>query len=836
MTFGSRESSLSKGEPVELYLFKGADPTLESLLRSVTIIPGTTEFGYGTTRVATNGQPANYLAGLQTSDFVAAVDDLLASASGVEHVSLVVAWHGTDLRCGSCEIRPKVEVKGVTSTPYNWQVGALTRETAQQVSLYAGAPASGGAPSDRSVYEAIVYLKSRGLRVTLYPFILMDVPPGNSLPNPYGGTSQPAYPWRGRITCHPAPGESGSPDKTSTAATQVAAFFGTSAWSDFSWNGTTQVVTYSGPDEWSFRRFIYHMAMIASAAGGVDDFLIGSELIGLTTVRSSATAFPAVTHLIDIAAGVSARLPGARISYAADWSEYHSYRPSDGSGDVFFHLDPLWASSNIDYVGIDNYLPIADWRDGDTHLDRQLGYLTGHDRRYIQSNIEGGENYDWFYASNAARTNQVRTPIEDEAEGKDWVFRNKDIRNWWLNQHYNRPGGVESETPTAWAPQSKPIVFTEIGCPAVDKGANQPNVFVDPKSSESDLPHFSNGRRDDAMQRVFLEASLEYWRPSAGNNPTSTVYGGPMIDWSTISVWTWDARPHPAFPERTDYWKDAANWSTGHWINGRVFAGRDFDSGIFGPYAYTDAEQPITFDGVTYEPIPIEREAINSSGTLDKAMLKVRASDLANIGDEFKAYPPAQVVNLIIRQGHVGESTNVQSNYPVIWTGRVLGCGYPPNEIEMTCEPISTAIKRPGLRRNYQTSCPHVLYGSECRANRAAATRQTTVMAATNSRVTVSSGWNGSFEKAKFQGGMIGWTRSNGVKELRTILQVDAATNRLLIAGTLTDLAVGDTVDVILGCAHDMTDCANLHSNIHNYGGQPWIPLQNPIGAINNFY
>ena len=40
----------------------------------------------------------------------------------------------------------------------------------------------------------------------------------------------------------------------------------------------------------------------------------------------------------------------------------------------------------------------------------------------------------------------------------------------------------------------KPIRLIEIGFPAVDKGANAPNVFVDPKSSESALPFYQTGR------------------------------------------------------------------------------------------------------------------------------------------------------------------------------------------------------------------------------------------------------------------------------------------------------------------------------------------------------
>ena len=80
------------------------------------------------------------------------------------------------------------------------------------------------------------------------------------------------------------------------------------------------------------------------------------------------------------------------------------------------------------------------------------------------------------------------------------------------------PGGVESRTPTAWAPESKPIWFTELGCPAIDRGTNQPNVFFDPKSSESFTPHFSRGWRDDAIQRAYLEATYLWWGVPV-NNP-----------------------------------------------------------------------------------------------------------------------------------------------------------------------------------------------------------------------------------------------------------------------------------------------------------------------------
>src|SRR5262249_39672280 len=117
--------------------------------------------------------------------------------------------------------------------------------------------------------------------------------------------------------------------------------------------------------------------------------------------------------------------------------------------------------------------------------------------------------------------------------------------------------------------EAKPIWFCELGCPAIDKGANRPNVFFDPKSSESALPYYSNGERDDLIQRAFLQAHLNFWS-GAGNNPT--VGAVRMVDTTRIFAWCWDARPFPFFPALANVWGDAADYQFGHWLNGRLGA------------------------------------------------------------------------------------------------------------------------------------------------------------------------------------------------------------------------------------------------------------------------
>ncbi|NDW47590.1 glycoside hydrolase/phage tail family protein [Ruegeria sp. PrR005] len=547
--------------------------SLAQLVRGVAVIPGTGEYSLATTQVNYTTGPGSYWAANSNSpsgqtDFVTSMEALADELPGTGAASLVVSWFGSDLRCGSCEIKPKVERKEIDGANMSWRVSGLTRATADEIARVADRPIYGGTPADTAVVEAIRHMKNSGQRVMFYPFILMDQLEGNALPDPWtGGEGQAHLPWRGRITLSLAPGQPGSPDQSSGADAEVAAFFGVASAADFTVG--EGVVTYTGSEgDWGMRRFILHYAALCAAAGGVASFCIGSEMRGLTQIRGAA-GFPAVAELRALAAEVRSILgPETKIGYAADWSEYFGYQPQDGSGDRYFHLDPLWADASIDFVGIDNYMPLSDWRDMPGHADALAGAAAIYEQSYLRSNVEGGEGYDWYYHSPEAEAAQIRTPITDAAHGEPWVWRYKDIRNWWLNSHHERIGGVRQAVPTDWVPQSKPVWFTELGCAAVDKGTNQPNKFLDPKSSESSLPKYSNGARDDLIQIQYLRAVLGYWDDPAAN-PVSEEYGGPMIDLDNAYVWAWDARPFPAFPNNRDLWSDGANYARGHWLNGR---------------------------------------------------------------------------------------------------------------------------------------------------------------------------------------------------------------------------------------------------------------------------
>ena len=544
---------------------------LSQIIKAAAILPGAGEYGFAVSQVHLSQgfghqTAVNTNTPLGGSDFTVAMDALQGELPACASVIVPVTWFGDDLRCGECTIRPKVTQKEADASAMPWRAGGIARSAAQTLPEADGQPVFGGTPADRAVIEALGDLNARGLSPVMLPWLQFDALAGNTLTDPAtGAVGQPALAWRGALTLSRAPGVSGSPDQTTVAAAEIAAFLGSATPAHFFVNGTT--VTYSGPaSDWGYRRFILHHAHLCAAAGGVSAFLIGSQMAGLTCIRDASGNFPFVDGLRALAADVRSILgPDCKISYAAHHGEYHGYQPI-GTEDKLFPLDALWADPMVDFVGIDAALPLSDWREGADHADAAHGTI--YDQAYLAGNVAGGEGFDWRYPTPEARAVQRRYPISD-THGAAWMWRDKDFAGWWGNWHYPRVSGVPETAATDWQPGMKPLWFTAIACPASDKAANGPGPVLPGGSDHRTTPTDGDGGRDDLMQLRYYQAILGHFANPA-QNPLSDVYGGRMVDTDHLHVWGWDARPYPFFPGNRATWPDGADYATGFGLNGRA--------------------------------------------------------------------------------------------------------------------------------------------------------------------------------------------------------------------------------------------------------------------------
>ena len=529
-------------------------PSVEEKVTDMTIIPGAGEFVYGTQPTTKQDGYAAYFGGAFTpsgpkqninmhnyegrADALLAIDQMVKNLPNLQWVSVVITWFATSTNAGSCTIIPKVEFHGTTQVlPQDWNVAGISRASAQLVLVFGdGKPTYGGTPSDHTVVQICAALRARGLKVMLYPMIFVDT----ITPEP--------KPWRGRIA--PA-----------NAADCNAWFTKT--------NG--------------YNAFIMHYATLMS--GKVDAFIIGSELIGMTGFSNAPGSYPAVSRLVTLAGSVKAAMPGTIITYAADWSEYHS---TGG----WFNLDPLWASSNIDVVGIDSYFPLTP--------DLPQVQITPE---LIKQYWEAGEGWDYYYMDSMARTGQT-------SYGGNPVFAWKNLEYWWTHTHTN-----PDSSGTGWTPRMKPVWFTEFGFPSVDACTNQPNVFYDPSSSESFFPRASRGRVDFQAQRVALDATLDYLESRRQEPGNANLVQRRFI-------WTWDARPFSFWPDLENVWQDSIQWATGHWVNGKLGAstlgavvGDLFQSVGLTPADYDVTRLTATLEGFILQQPITGRNAIDQLAT-----------------------------------------------------------------------------------------------------------------------------------------------------------------------------------------------------------------------------
>ena len=387
----------------------------------------------------------------------------------------------------SARVRPKVEQAdaGRLACPGRSRASAA-REAAARPARPTAGRSTAARPPTRSVVQAIQRDPGAGQgRDCSTPSSSWTSSTGNGAARPLRrGRGQPALPWRGRITLSVAPGRPGSPGRHRRGRGRGRGLLRRLPARPTS-RSQGDGVAYSGPDEWSFRRMILHYAHLCAAAGGVDAFCIGTEMRGPDHDPR--------------------RRPASRPSAAL------RHLAARGQGDPAGRQDHLRrrlvaSSRATSPPGTADDAPLpprpALGRPGDRHdRRRQLPAALGLARRrrpprrplgrHPRARLPRGQR-------RGRRALRLVLPLRRGARGPgphaDHRRRRASPGSGGARTSAAggrapppRPRGrrPRQPCPTAWVPRSKPFWFTEIGCAAIDKGTNEPNKFLDPKSSES---------------------------------------------------------------------------------------------------------------------------------------------------------------------------------------------------------------------------------------------------------------------------------------------------------------------------------------------------------------
>lgn len=234
-------------------------------------------------------------------------------------------------------------------------------------------------------------------------------------------------------------------------------------------------------------------------------------------------------------------------------------------------------------------------------------------------------------------------------------------------------------------------------------------------------------------------------------------------------------------------------------------------------YAYTSANEDVTYDGDVYTPVTIGRGDIEQADDMNRESLSVTVPRDNPLGLSLISTMQDTIVSFTLFLQDAGETN-------AIWKGRVLTAQATDSEITMDCEAVFTSLKRAGLRGRYQKRCRHALYGTQCGVNKATHAVAGTVTAV-NGHVLTVTGLTGT----TYYAGMVTY---DGV----TRFIINQSGTSLTLSHPIDDLTTAVITDgsaavtLYPGCRLTHSDCNSKFSNTINYGGFPWIPDINPFG------
>lgn len=409
------------------------------------------------------------------ADSLCSLNQLTSQFVNCEWFVQHVAFFGDNLDIENCTLKPRVEFNVFTGQTYNYGYPIYTRPDTFNVGTKwnryntpllstdsdGNFRFNGGTNSDNSVLSFFKELKDRNKKTVFYPEILIDI--------------------------------EGTPSHNLLT-------------------GDIENINNFFTKENGYNEFILHYAELLK--NYVDVFIIGNELIGLTSLQDTDNNFPAIDNLIDLARQVRDILgDNVKISYASNYKEYHN-------SNNWYNLDKLWSSQYIDFVGINAFFPLTN--SAQTEITKSA----------IENGWTSGEGYDYI------TTNNVQTIVEQE-------YAYKNIEYWWKNTHIN-PDNISTD----WIPESKKIWFLEYGFRSIDASTNEPYKAI------GELPTYSTGNSNFYAQRMAIEATEEFFKDCE------------YIE--NMFVYYWDLRPYPFFPNKTDIWSDGVNWEYDYCLNGKT--------------------------------------------------------------------------------------------------------------------------------------------------------------------------------------------------------------------------------------------------------------------------
>ena len=242
----------------------------------------------------------------------------------------------------------------------------------------------------------------------------------------------------------------------------------------------------------------------------------------------------------------------------------------------------------------------------------------------------------------------------------------------------------------------------------------------------------------------------------------------------------------------------------------------------------TSSPNDVVYEGVTYKSTPVKRTKIISRPDLlqNKVTLQLSVHQMLGLG-LLAEVNSNSAHRLIIYRGEDVDSLEQ------IWAGALTDQMCDGEVATITYGGGGISLRQLGDRRPFQRRCPFVLYDSlTCQATPQVSSARVTAINPTKDVLEVSG--IATHSVGYFTGGVICpnavYSADNAGNRFISSHNKTASGDQLRLSTPL-QASIGDNISVLAGCDRTWQTCYSKFDNIINFGGFPFLPLENPYIA-----
>jgi uncharacterized phage protein (TIGR02218 family) len=241
---------------------------------------------------------------------------------------------------------------------------------------------------------------------------------------------------------------------------------------------------------------------------------------------------------------------------------------------------------------------------------------------------------------------------------------------------------------------------------------------------------------------------------------------------------------------------------------------------------YTNTDVSVLYNANVYQPAVLERGSLEKDSQLNATKLSIAFAYMQEPAVKYIADNSVDLTWISIMRVFQDQ---VPIEASVIFIGHIRDISFKGQQGQVTCIGFEYYLGKQLPRYRYQPQCNWKLFSTQCGKVRASYKQSVIVTAIQADGLAFTCSAMVVQEDNYYRGGDVERIYTGG-KEKR-MLAWSSGTN-LGLRFKMRDLRVGSTLDIYPGCDGAVNTCITKYNNLLNFGGFPYIPLDNPVAWI----